>query len=268
MKIIKAGYSIIDPDFTEQDCKGRIFRLLERAGRVCYKSENQITDETAEEFIRRLIRNHHDAMLEHAKMSVIFTVDRGISHELVRHRIASFSQESTRYCNYSKDKFGNEITVIEPVFFNGISEDIKSTVRKVMDGDPIGRSEMFENGITRIIQQYANWYSACRKAEKNYFRMLGNGATPQEARDVLPTSLKTDIVMTANFREWRHVFLLRAAGITGKPHPQMTEVMVPLLKECAEKLPALFDDISVLCKEENAYAEQERNGTSDNLAEK
>lgn len=250
MNIVKAGYEIIKPDIHDEQAVKDIYRTLERIGRVCYKSENQITDETSEKFIQRLIANRHEAMLEHGVMTVIFTVDRGVSHELVRHRMASFAQESTRYCNYSKDKFGNEITVIEPVFFQDISEQTKATVREVMDGEPIGRSEMFEEGITSNIQQYANWYSACRKAEKNYFRMLENGATPEQARDVLPTSLKTNIVITTNFREWRHIFDLRAAGITGKPHPQMKEIMVPLLMECASKMPALFGDIAEICEED------------------
>lgn len=257
MRIVRAGYSIIDPDIDDPDARVRICRLLERAGRVCYKSENRILDETGEKFVAKLIQNQHDAMLEHAKMTVIFTVDRGVSHELVRHRIASFAQESTRYCNYSKDKFGNEITVIEPVFFRDISEETKSTIHKMTDGDSITRYEVLKYDSNDIVQQYIHWYSACRKAEKNYFKMLENGSTPQEARDVLPTSLKTDIVMTANFREWRHIFRLRAAGVTGKPHPQMLEIMVPLLNECREKLPVLFSDIHPM--EENEDAEQKGN---------
>lgn len=249
MRIVKASYQIMSPDISHPYIVQDIYSHLEAVGRVCYKGKYQITDGGSEEFIKRLIANQHTAMLEHAGMTVVFTVDRGISHELVRHRIASFAQESTRYCNYSKDKFGNEITVVEPVFFKDISEDAKQTVREVMDGEPVGRSEMFEDGISDVIQQYANWYSSCRKAEKNYFRMLKNGATSEQARDILPTSLKTEIVVTANFREWRHIFDLRAAGITGKPHPQMREVMVPLLKECAEKMPVLFADIAEICEE-------------------
>lgn len=258
MKIIKAKYEIVKPNIEDKEVVREIYRDLERIGRVCYLSENQITDQSSEAFIKRLILNQHTAMLEHDHMTVIFTVDRGISHELVRHRIASFAQESTRYCNYSKGKFGSEITVIEPVFFQDISEQTKATVREVMDGEPIGRSEMFEEGITSNIQQYANWYNACRKAEKNYFRMLENGATPEQARDVLPTSLKTNIVITTNFREWRHIFDLRAAGITGKPHPQMKEVMVPLLMECASKMPVLFGDIAELCEEEKKDGSREQ----------
>lgn len=213
MKIINAGYKITKPDLDGPNAAGRIYREIEQMGRLCYKSEEQITDESAEKFVRKLIKNGHEAMLEHASMSVIFTVDRGVSHELVRHRLASFAQESTRYCNYSKDKFGNEITVIRPWYLDSSSG------------------------------AYNSWVREMNEAEKAYFAMLDQGCSPQEARAVLPNSLKTEIGMTANMREWRNVLKLRAAGTTGKPHPQMLEVMVPLLNELRLKLPALFDDI-------------------------
>lgn len=215
MKIIDATYSIVNPDLDDPDQKEvkAIYRKLERIGRICYQSDVMATDESAESFIRRLINRGHDAMLEHASMTVIFTVDRGISHEIVRHRMASFAQESTRYCNYSQGKFGNEITVVRPFY---------------LEGDTYA---------------YDAWLQAMNKAEEYYFAMLREGHTPQEARAVLPNSLKTQIAVTANMREWRHILKLRAAGITGKPHPQMLEVMVPLLNELREKMPVLFDDI-------------------------
>ena len=215
MKVINAGYSIIDPDLDDPEQKEakRIYKKLERIGRICYQSDVLGTDESAENFIRRLINRVHEAMLEHAFMTVIFTVDRGVSHEIVRHRLASFAQESTRYCNYSQGKFGNEITVIRPFYLNG---------------------KEFS---------YDAWVYAMEEAENQYFNMLNDGCTPQEARAVLPNSLKTEIAVTANMREWRHILKLRAAGTTGKPHPQMLEVMVPLLNELREKMPVLFDDI-------------------------
>lgn len=145
--------------------------------------------------------------LIHEILTVKFTVDRGVTHELVRHRDCSFAQESTRYCNYSKGKFGNELTVIEPCFF------VKDT-----------------NVYTR---KYGIWKAGCESCEQAYFELLEAGATPQEARDVLPTSVKADIIMTTNIREWIHILELRALGVTGKPHPQMEEVMVPLAKELA-----------------------------------
>lgn len=159
-----------------------------------------------------LISRGHEAMIEHSSLSVKFIVDRGVSHELVRHRIASFAQESTRYCNYAKDKFGNEITVIKPLFFIDDSE------------------------------QYNEWKYAMYDAERHYFKLLELGATPQEARSTLPNSTKTEITITANYREWRNFFKLRTAKAA---HPQMREVTIPLLAELKERLPVIFDDIAV-----------------------
>ena len=192
-----------------------ILKKIERIGRSCYVSEDGITDDSCNGFVQRLIQRGHEAMLEHASLSVKFTVDRGVSHEIVRHRIASFAQESTRYCNYSKGKFGGEITVIQPCFLR------------------VGSPE------------WVKWYDGCKSAEDAYFSMLKAGCTPQEARDVLPTSLKTTLWMTASIREWRHFLKLRAAGTTGAPHPQMIVVALPLLKELQETLPDLFGDIEV-----------------------
>ncbi len=207
MEIINAKYEILD------DLDGKaILKKIERIARVCYKSEYKITDNSAKRMVKNLITNKHEAMLEHFSFSVKFIVDRGISHEIVRHRLASFAQESTRYCNY-KNKDG-EITVIEPYY-------LKNTV------------------------DYNNWLEACTSAERSYLALIDNGRTPQEARSVLPNSLKTEIIMTANLREWRHFFKLRAVGTTGKPHPQMTEVTIPLLNEVKNKIPIVFDDIAI-----------------------
>ena len=237
MKIIDADYEIMFVDLNDPQVVKDIYNRIETVGRICYKSETSVTDDSAEGFIRRLIARGHEAMLEHASLTVKFTVDRGVSHEIVRHRLASFAQESTRYCNYSKGKFGNEITVIDPVFFKDISPDEKSLIvgmdPRDGDGDKLTDHEL----------GYYAWREACNIAEDCYMVMLSNGATPQEARSVLPNSLKTDLVMTANIREWRHFLNLRAAGVSGKPHPQMLEVAVPLLNELRMKLPALFDDI-------------------------
>ena len=241
MKIMKAGYTIIRPHMDGPEARDAIYSLIEEAGRTCYKSENAITPESSADFVKKIIANHHDAMLEHAHMTVRFYVDRGISHELVRHRIASFAQESTRYCNYSKDKFGNEITVIEPCFFEEFPVETRIRMRETIDGK---RSYPFPmEDMTDRMKQYASWYRACRQCEHDYLLMLDRGVTPQEARDVLPTSLKTEVVMTANMREWRHFFELRAIGTTGKPHPQMQEVAMKLLEECAGYMPELFGDI-------------------------
>lgn len=242
MKIIKASYQIIGTDLDDPKTKYDIYKKIEQAGRTCYKSEDKITEESCIGFVKAMVRNGHEAMLEHASMSVKFVVDRGVSHELVRHRLCSFAQESTRYCNYSKDKFGNEITVIEPCFFWDISEDDKLMYRNVFDK----WSDDSNLNVTPKGLQYARWYSTCKCCEASYFKMLEYGATPQEARSVLPTSLKTEIVVTADMREWRNIFKLRAAGEHGVPHPQMLEVMIPLLNECKLKLPELFSDIEAM----------------------
>jgi len=209
MKIINAGYKIITPIDG-----AAILKRIEQCGRVCYKSENKITEESAAKFVAGLIKRGHEAMLEHCSFTVKFIVDRGISHELVRHRIASFAQESTRYCNYSKEGFGGEITVIKPCF---------------LDEHSAG---------------FGTWEIACRQAEKAYFDLLDWGCTPQEARSVLPNSLKTEVVMTCNLREWRHFFKLRAADVSGAAHPQMKEVTRPLLAELKKLIPVVFDDIT------------------------
>lgn len=213
MKIIKANYEILNAD----ELNGyKILKNIEAIGRTCYKSENNTTDISSDKFVRMLINKGHEAMIEHNSISVKFICDRGVSHELVRHRLASFAQESTRYCNYSDDKFGNEITVIEPCFFN-----------------------IRGSSIQRVIQR-GIWVNSCKNAEESYFKLIENGASPQEARTVLPNSLKTEIVMTMNVREWRHFFKLRCDKAA---HPQMRELTMPLLKEMSVRIPVVFDDI-------------------------
>lgn len=237
MKIIQANAEILDKGDPKE-----IIHRINVAGRTCYKSEAK-DKESEKQFVRNLVARGHEAMLEHASMTVRFTVDRGVSHELVRHRVASFAQESTRYCNYSQDKFGEEITVIEPCFFKDISENVREGIRERL-------FVWFPDEWDAKKRQYVEWIRACRTAETVYFSLLKEGATPEEARSVLPNSLKTEVIMTANLREWRHFFKLRAAGETGKPHPQMLEVAVPLLKECREWLPEVFGDIQPMEEKE------------------
>lgn len=205
MKIVKASAA-----FTQPIDGKAIMRALEEAGRICYKSEDKMTDDSAGAFVLKIIRLGHESVLEHEKLTARIICDRGVSHELVRHRLASYSQESTRYCNYGKDGFGGEITVIRPCF--------------LLEGSPAWRT----------------WECAMNEAECGYFEMLNDGCTPQEARSVLPNSLKTEVVMTANLREWRHFFKLRCAPAA---HPQMREVAKMLLEEARAALPAIFEDI-------------------------
>lgn len=210
MQAIKA-YTQIYNDFDGQ----KMLEKIEQVARTCYKSEGKIQEGSAAKMVASLIKSGHEAMLEHVSVTVKFVVDRGISHELVRHRLASFAQESTRYCNYSKDDFGSEITFIIPEYL-----DHKSA-------------------------GWNTWKETMKACEDSYFKLLDIGLTPQEARAVLPNSLKTEVVMTANLREWRHFFKLRALGTTGKPHPQMLEVTVPLLEDFKQMIPVVFDDLVV-----------------------
>lgn len=187
-----------------------VLRHIELCGRVCYKSEGLMTEGSAERFVRGIIERGHEAVLEHFSFSVRFIVDRGVSHEIVRHRLASYCQESTRYCNYVNDKFGSEITVIKPYYL--------------------------EEGSVA----FEEWKTTCRRAEEAYVWLIQAGYSPQEARAVLPNSLKTELIMTANLREWRHFFRLRTAAAA---HPQMREVTVPLLREVQRRIPVVFEDI-------------------------
>ena len=219
MNKIKASYAI------ESEINGmELLKQIEKVGRTCYKSEGNITEDSATKFVAGLISRGHEAMIEHNSISVRFICDRGVSHELVRHRVASFGQESTRYCNYSNDKFSNEINVI------GILEGIKLDTKM---------NKLSAAIISEIILE---WSMAMEDAERHYLRMIGLGATAQIARDVLPNSLKTEIVVTMNLREWRHFFKLRTPI---SAHPQMRELTIPLLAEFKTLIPIVFDDIKV-----------------------
>lgn len=201
MKVIKQSYEILSIFNPSEQLK-----LIEKAGRTAYKSEDKITDDSSKQFAKTICKNKHEAVLEHSFMSVKFITDRGVSHELVRHRIASFTQESTRYCNYSKDKFNNELTFIEPIF-----------------NTPV----------------FTLWMTSMLQIELDYLDMIKFGATPQEARSILPNSLKTEIVVSANFREWKHIFQLRAIEKTA--HPQMRDLIIPLYEYCRKEIPEVFE---------------------------
>ena len=221
MRIIKPSYEILT------DINGaEILKKIENAGRTCYKSEDKITEDSAAKFVKSLIKSGHHSVIEHVFISVRFICDRGVSHELVRHRLASFSQESTRYCNYTKDKFNNQITFIKPCF---------DWAKNIKEGT--------YNNSSCIPKDYRAfyWLTLCLASEQSYLNMIENKATPQEARSVLPNSLKTEIVMTCNLHEWRHVLSLRTSKAA---HPQMREIMIPILKEFSEKMPVIFDDIN------------------------
>ena len=202
MKIIEQSYEIISlPE--------NLLQTIEKAGRTCYKSESRITDISANGFTEMLIRRNHHAMIEFGDIIVKFITNRGITHELVRHRLCSFAQESTRYVKYN-----GEMEFIKPVWLS-------------LDKDNSTRD---------------SWTSAMLTAEMMYKDLLNNNWKAEQAREVLPNSLKTEIVVKANIREWRHIFNLRCSP---SAHPQMRALMVPLLDELKEKLPIVFDDIKI-----------------------
>lgn len=211
MNIIKPEAHILFPiDGTQ------LLKHLEQIGRVCYKSENKITEDSCVPFLKRILDSGHESVIEHEKVSVRVICDRGVSHELVRHRIASYSQESTRYCNYANAKFGGELTFIRPLFWK---EDMP---------------------------QYELWKQAMQHVEDTYMELLSMGASPQEARSVLPNSLKTEIIMTMNMREWRHFFHLR---LSSAAHPQMREVSRLILTEFLREIPLLFDEFQPMLEQ-------------------
>lgn len=201
MNIIEP-YHLIETIFSREG----VYRDLEKWGRTAYKSEDSITYESAQKFLRNIIRRGHESVLEHVSITVRFICDRGVTHEIVRHRLVAYTQESTRYCDYQK----KGVTFIEPPFW--------------------------QHGT----MQYQRWYIAMENAERAYVQLMENGATPQEARSVLPNSLKTEIVATANIREWRHILRLRTAS---NAHPQMRQLMIPLLEDLRAILPVLFEDV-------------------------
>jgi thymidylate synthase (FAD) len=216
MRLIKPSFEILTPIDRSQ-----ILKAIEVAGRTCYKSEDKITDDSASEFVEMIVGRGHLSVVEHQSVSVKFICDRGVSHELVRHRIASFSQESTRYCNYSKDKFDNQLTFIIP------------SLSKIEPGEG-DRSDFGLHSHGEIL-----WLNAMQSSQDIYNSLIQAKWSPQEARSVLPNSLKTEIIVTANLREWREIFRQRCSPAA---HPQMRELMVPLRNEFQKVLPEIFGD--------------------------
>lgn len=211
MKIINPSFEILTA-FSENGVEE--LQLIEKVARTCYKSENKITSdgESAKKFVKMLLSRGHEAPIEFSFAAVKMIIDRGISHEVVRHRLFSYAQESTRYCSYDKGQFGSEITVINPTM---LAADSKA---------------------------YSVWKTGCEEAEKKYFEMLEAGETPQIARDVLPNSLKTELNVGGNYREWRHFFKVRCAR---DAHPQMREIACAILEEFKKSIPVVFDDIII-----------------------
>jgi len=221
MILVKPSFKIME--IMGQTVEGESLRLIELAGRTCYKSENKITEDSYKSFTEMVLKRGHESVIEHSAMTVKFICDRGVTHELVRHRLCAFSQESTRYCNYK-----GGITFVIPPWVDLEEGDYSYYVIEgiyFFDGDILN-----------------TWADSMAKSEEDYISLIEDGWTPQQARSVLPNSTKTEIVVTANFREWRHIFRLRCSKAA---HPQMREIMLPLHKRCKELVPIIFDDIEV-----------------------
>ena len=223
MKVINQSYEILS-------VPSNLLETIEKAGRTCYKSENKITRGSAKRFVQMIINRGHHAVIEFGDIIVKFITNRGVTHELVRHRVCSFAQESTRYVRYD-----GEMEVIMPVWMD---EDLlDQTGRTIMTRDDI--SYLPSDNPSSVAFEY--WVRSCLESECAYRLLLDEGWRPEQAREVLPNSSKTEIVVKGNIREWRHIFSLRCSS---KAHPQIRALMSPCLAELREKLPIVFDDIS------------------------
>lgn len=210
IKIIKPIFRL-ETIFDEE----AVLKMLEKIGRISHKSEAKIKEGSTKEFVKKIINLGHESVLEHFSITVTIICDRGVSHEIVRHRLASYTQESTRYCNYA-----DEIIFIKPVFFK--------------KGSP----------------EYDIWKKVCETAAWEYQKLISLGRKPEEARTILPNSLKTEIAMTCNLREWRHIFSLRCSSFA---HPQTRETFIPILKCFKEKLPIIFSDFAIENNHQSPY---------------
>lgn len=224
MAIMEMDLSHLLEDRHEQ-MHGSALDLIELAGRTCYKSEDKITPDSAEKFVRMVRDRGHHSVIEHSAVTVKIICDRGVTHELVRHRLAAYSQESTRYCNYYK----GGVTFVIPPWVNLEPGEVEPDWYSHEPSSPISDTNV--------------WYVAVMNAEMEYLELLERGWSPQQARSVLPNSLKTEIVITANFREWLHIFTLRCSKAA---HPQMREIMIPLCEKFKKLIPVVFDNVSTV----------------------
>jgi len=222
MILVKPDFKILEIMAHDVNEPHQPIQLIERCGRICYKSEDKMTEGSAEKFVKMVRDRGHHSVIEHSAMTVWFQIDRGVSHELVRHRLCAFSQESTRYCNYK----GGVTFVIPPWI-------------RLVEGEYQFAEEELPWNCDKDGTVW-EWFDSLQKAERTYIALLALGWTPQQARSVLPNSLKTEIVVTANFREWRHIFNLRCSKAA---HPQMREIMLPTLAAAQAAVPVIFDDI-------------------------
>lgn len=233
MKFIEPCFEIISEDFTREVVLDRI----ERAARTCYKSEDKITEGSAERLVKALIKNGHEAMIEHApNLSVRVITCRGVTHEIVRHRLFSFAQESTRYVKYGKDD--EDMEFLLPPWIPDSYRDVMLSHEKLKSfscalSDVVGTSTEMD-----ILSAFI---SSLKCAEVSYTNLITLGWKPQQAREVLPNAVKSEIVITGNVREWRNFFKLR---LDPAAHPQMREWAIPLFKKLNTDIPEIWGDIA------------------------
>ena len=230
MKLIKPSTKILTPINGDE-----IIKTIANIARTCYKSEANSTKEKDEALVKNLIKSKHEAMIEFYDITVKFTCDRGVSHEIVRHRLASFAQESTRYCRYTKNKFNNGLTFIIPSWINLPEGDYT-----YWDGDWVDMNKLKINLPAEGSKPVSNWLFAMEHADTTYKILINQGWKPEQARMVLPMSIKTEINMKANLREWRHFFNLRCSQAA---HPDIRVLALDLLKQFHEVIPIIFDDL-------------------------
>lgn len=208
MKLIEQRVELVKP-VPYKDLLDKV----EQMGRLCYKSEDKIKEDSAEKFIRGLIKSGHGSVIEHASMTLKFTTNRAMTHQIVRHRLCNFSQESQRYCNYSDDKFGDDLVFIKPLWFDDVDSDARHSV-----------SQAFNTAET----------------EYNYLVKMCD-LKPEQARDLLPNACKTEIGVTANMREWRHIFKERCFG---HADPMIKDLMGKALEIAYTYYPVFFEDLA------------------------
>lgn len=210
--------------------------LISSAAMLCYNVQ-EVAGETAEDifknreaFVEKRLKAGHESVIEHSLVACLFQVDRGVTHEIVRHRLCSFTQSSTRYCDYASEREDGNVTFIIPPWV------------EISPGTYNGHDNM-----QNVFRDKADmmWFCDMLNAETSYRRLRENGWAPEKARCVLPHSTMANIMWSANLREWRHILNLRAVGTTGRPHPQMVEVMQPLLQQFKQQYPIFFNDINV-----------------------
>lgn len=229
---------LVDPSITFLWSTPSPLLAIELAGRTCYKSEDKITDNSCVEFVHRMIKNGHEAMLEHASMSYRVVCDRGVTHEIVRHRLFSYAQESTRYCNYK-----GGVSFIIPRWVTDCQVGKYDILWKNKLGQVVGGPKEPQG-----LGLFNRWFWSMALAERDYQRLLDEGCTPQQARCVLPNSLKTEIVITGNMREWRYFFKLRTDKTA---HPDMRYVANLILNDAQKRIPVIFEDVESSIKERN-----------------